>query len=104
MADDPTRYCLTLICPPAVEEKLLDLLLAHAGNEVFTSTPTFSHGTAQGRLTATEQAMGRSRAVQVSILLNADELRDLRSRLQGEFAGTGLRYWAVPLALEGALT
>ena len=104
MAEDPTRYCLTLICPPAVEEKLLDLLLAHAGNDVFTSTATFSHGNAPGRLTATEQAMGRSRALQVSILLSADELSDLRSRLQCEFAGTGLRYWALPLALEGTLS
>ena len=94
-------YCLTLICPPAVEEKLLDALLANAGSEVFTSTPTYSHGTAQGRLTATEQVMGRSRAVQVSVLLTEEELHRLRELLRSEFAGTGVRYWASPLAHEG---
>lgn len=94
-------YCLSLICPPTVEEKLLDALLTNVDSEVFTSTPTYSHGTAQGRLTATEQVMGRSRAVQVSILLTAPELERLRTLLQREFAGTGVRYWVSPLAFEG---
>ena len=94
-------YCLTLICPPTVEEKLLDTLLTSAGSEVFTSTPTFSHGTAQGRLSATEQVMGRSHAVQISVLLTKEELVRLRDLLQLEFAGTGVRYWVSPVAFEG---
>ena len=94
-------YCLSLICPPAVEEKLLDALLANAGSEVFTSTPTYRHGTAQGRLTATEQVMGRSRAVQVNVLLTTEAFGRLRELLQREFAGTGVRYWASPLTFEG---
>lgn len=101
MADQSTNFCLTLICPPTVEEKLLDVLLANAGREVFTSTPTSSHGTAQGRLTADEQVMGRSRAVQVTVLLADDELRPLLHTLQREFAGTGVRYWVCPLAFQG---
>ena len=101
MADEMPHYCLTLICPPSVEEKLLDALLANAGSEVFTSTPTYSHGTAQGRLTASEQVMGRSRAVQVNVLLTEEELGRLREQLQREFAGTGVRYWTSPLAHEG---
>lgn len=100
MADSP-RYCLTLVCPPTVEEKLLDVLLAQAGDEVFTSTPTHSHGSGPQRLSATEQVMGRSRAMQVDVLLAADELARLRELLQREFAGTGLRYWATELAVEG---
>ncbi|MEO7853609.1 MAG: DUF3240 family protein, partial [Rubrivivax sp.] len=94
MSDPGPDVCLTLICPPTVEEKLLDVLLANAGSEVFTSTPTSSHGTAQGRLTATEQVMGRSHAVQVNVLLTNEELNRLRALLQREFAGTGVRYWA----------
>ena len=94
-------YCLTLICPPTVEEKLLDLLLANAGGELFTSTPTHSHGVAQNRLSATEQVMARSRAAQINVLLSTDELARLRELLQQEFAGTGLRFWATPLAFDG---
>ena len=96
--------CLTLICPSAIEEKLLDTLLATAGNEVFTSTPTHSHGSGQQRLSATEQVMGRSRAMQVNVLLTNDELGQLRQLLQRDFAGTGVRYWATPLAFDGEFT
>ncbi len=102
MVNQGPGFCLTLICPPTVEESLLDVLLANAGSEVFTSTPTSSHGTAQGRLTATEQVMGRSRAVQVNVLLTDAELNRLLQTLQREFAGTGVRYWACRLAFEGA--
>ena len=95
--------CLTLVCAPDLEEKLLDTLLGDAGHEVFTSTPTFSHGTAHGRLSPAEQVMGRSRAVQIQILLSADEREHLLAHLRRDFAGTGLRYWAVPLTLEGEI-
>ena len=103
MADSPTaaKYCLTLLCPPTVEEKLLDVLLANAGSEVFTSTPTHSHGSGQERLSATEQVMGRSRAMQINVLLTTDELGPLRELLQRDFAGTGVRYWATQLAFDG---
>jgi hypothetical protein len=95
------EYCLTLICPPSVEEKLLDALLLHVGDELFTSSPTFSHGTPHGRLSPTEQVMGRSRSVQVEVLLSAEEWQVLRGRLGEEFAGTGLRFWAHALVMEG---
>ena len=36
--------------------------------------------------------MGRSRAIQVSVLLTTEELEHLREMLQREFAGTGVRY------------
>ena len=45
--------------------------------------------------------MGRSRAMQVNVLLSSSELKRLRELLQREFAGTGVRYWATPLAFEG---
>lgn len=45
--------------------------------------------------------MGRSRAVQVNVLLTNDELGQLRELLQRDFAGTGVRYWATPLAFNG---
>lgn len=101
MSELPPKFCLVLLSPPSIEEKMVDLLLASVGDEVFTSAPTFSHGTAHGRLSATEQVMGRSAAVQVQILLTEPALHALLQRLRSEFCGTGLRYWASPLALEG---
>ena len=95
--------CLTLVSPPEIEEKLLDTLLEVAGNEVFTSTPTFSHGTAHGRLSSTEQVMARSRSVQVQILLKAEELEPILAALRAGFAGTGLRFWVTTLTQSGEL-
>lgn len=96
-------FCLTLVCPPAVEEKLLDALLATPGADVFTSTSTHSHGSHAGELSTDEQVMGRSRGMQVQVLLLRSELDALLTTLRAEFAGAGLRYWATPLSLEGAI-
>ena len=96
-----SKFCLTLICSREIEEKLLDTLLTHVEGEVFTSTPTFSHGTAQGRLSSVEKVMGRSRSVQVQIITTDDELASLTALLQQRFKGTGLRYWATALVSEG---
>lgn len=97
------EFCLTLVGPPEIEERLLDALLALDQNLVFTTTPTFSLGTAHSRLSNTEQVMGRSRAVQVQILANEDELTSLLTTLRASFAGTGLRYWAMPIAQAGEI-
>ena len=97
------EYCLNLICPPAVEEKLLDVLLESDGSEIFTSVQIHSHGAAHSRLNAQEQVMGRSRAMQIQVLLNEEALTRLLERVQREFAGTGIRYWALPVAFEGEI-
>ncbi len=98
-----SKFCLTLVCPPEIEEKLLDTLLLTAGEEIFTSTPTFSHGTAHGRMASDEQVMGRSRSVMVQILATEEEMARLLETLRGSFSGTGLRYWVLPLAAEGEI-
>ena len=96
-----SKFCMTLICSREVEEKLLDTLLTTVEGEVFTSTPTFSHGTAQGRLSSVEKVMGRSRSVQVQIITTDAELASLTDLLKQRFRGTGLRYWASALSMEG---
>ena len=45
--------------------------------------------------------MGRSRSVQVQIVTTDDELARLTELLKQRFKGTGLRYWASPLSVEG---
>ncbi|WP_309638778.1 DUF3240 family protein [Methylibium sp.] len=103
MPDAQSRYCLSMICAPEVEEKLLDALLSNVTDVLFTSTPAFDHGSAHGQLSSLEQVMGRSRAAQVQILLDADELASLLDLLRQDFKGTGLRYWATALHTEGEI-
>lgn len=97
------KLCLTLLCSPSVEEKLLDLLLEVAADDVFTNTPTFSHGLAPNRLNPAEQVMGRSATVQLQIIVEDAEIEQLLQRLREAFRGTGLRYWVSPLLLEGVI-
>ncbi|MBN9428748.1 MAG: DUF3240 family protein [Burkholderiales bacterium] len=97
------KSCLTLVLDPQIEEKLLDLLLEVAGDDLFVSTPTFSHGTAYGRLSNEEKVMGRSHAVQVQILVTEQKQEQILQRVRERFSGTGLRYWAVPLSTDGEI-
>ena len=103
MFESMREFCLVMVAPPEVEEKLLDVLLSAVGNGVFTSTPSFSHGAAHGRLSSVEQVMGRSRSVQVQIIVTEAEMAALLQTLRTSFAGTGLRYWAMPLAVLGEI-
>jgi hypothetical protein len=98
-----SKFCLTLICAPEMQEKLLDTLLLQVGDEVFTSMPTFSHGTAPAGLNAMEQVLGRAQAVQVQILVTAAEQAQLLQQLGLRFPGAGLRYWVTPVLTEGVI-
>lgn len=98
-----SEFCLAIVCAPSIEEKLLDALLVSVGNEVFTSTPTHSHGTAHGRMANLEQVLGRSHSVKVEILVTEEEMTRLLQTLRESFKGTGLRYWAWPLAAKGEI-
>ena len=95
------KFCLTLICAPEIEEKLLDTLLVEVEDAVFTSAPTFSHGATPNRLSNAEQVMGRSRAVQIQIIVAEEALARLTALLREGFQGTGLRFWATALHTEG---
>jgi hypothetical protein len=97
----PPRYAFSLICGPELEEKLLDMLLVHFGSEVFLSVPISSHGTDARRLSALEQVLGRKHSIYVQVLLTEEETQELQRVLQKDFSGTGIRYWASPVTMEG---
>lgn len=98
-----TDCCLTLVAPPELEEKLLDLLLVQAGDAPFTSGVVDSHGAGPQALSPLEQVLGRRRACQVQVLLAQDRCQVLLQQLRTQFAGTGLRYWVQPVQEEGLL-
>ena len=96
-----TDLCLTLLCPPAVEEKLLDTLLMLSEAVVFTSTPTAAHGLAMGRLSQAEQVMGRAEATEVQVIFPAEDKDQLLGQLRIQLVGAGLRYWLTPVVEAG---
>ncbi len=98
-----SELCLTLLCPPAIEEKLLDLLLMLPNTPVFTSTATAAHGLTHENLDQTELVQGRARATEIQVLFAAADKVALLEALRQEFAGAGLRYWVTTVVEAGEI-
>lgn len=98
-----SELCLTLICPPAVEEKLLDLLLLSPEVTFFTSTATAAHGMAHEDLDQTEQVLGRARATKIQVIFAAADKAALLDAIRQQFSGAGLRYWMTTVAETGEI-
>ena len=95
--------CLTLLCPPAIEEKLLDLLLLSPAVTVFTSTRTAAHGLIARNLSQTEQVMGRAHATEIKVIVAAANQATLLEYIRRQFAGTGLRFWLTAVIDAGEI-
>ena len=87
------ELCLTLLCPLAVEEKLLDLLLMSSNATVFTSLTTAAHGLAHENLDQMEQVLGRANTTQVQVIIDTADQEAVLDAIRQQFAGAGLRYW-----------
>jgi len=98
-----SELCLTLICPPAVEEKMLDLLLLSPNVTFFTSTATAAHGMAHEDLDQTEQVLGRARATKIQVIFAAANQAALLDAIRQQFSGAGLRYWVTTVAETGEI-
>lgn len=98
-----SELCLTLICPPAVEEKMLDLLLLSPNVTFFTSTATAAHGMAHEDLDQTEQVLGRARATKIQVIFAAADKAALLDAIRQQFSGAGLRYWVMTVAETGEI-
>ena len=93
--------CLTLLCPPALEERVLDALLMTPEIAVFTSTPAAAHGLSHARLNANEQVLGLAVMTQIQALLMQADRDCVLAGLKQKFAGTGLHYWLTPVIEAG---
>ncbi|EKJ8514518.1 DUF3240 family protein [Pseudomonas aeruginosa] len=94
---------LTLLCPPSLEEKLIDHLLVASGTLVFTSTTTAAHGLSTSELNPVEQVMGRARAVQLQLIMDKQECMGLLDTIHELFPKTGLRFWTSDIIVSGEL-
>jgi hypothetical protein len=93
--------CLTLLCPPALEERVLDALLMMSEVAVFASSAAAAHGLSHARLSATEQVLGLAVMTQVQVLLSDAQRPKILADLKQQFAGTGLHYWMTPIIEAG---
>lgn len=95
------ELCLTLLCPPAQEERVLDMLLMTPAVRVFTSSRSAAHGLHHSRLDAGEQVLGLAVMTQVQVLLSQTDQAGVLADLKMKLAGSGLRYWLTPVIESG---
>ncbi len=98
-----TLCCLTLLCPPELEEKILDLLLVEASVRLFTSAPSFTHGLHPQSLDRLEKVLGRGHSVSIQLLLNGEAAAALLDSLRATLTGTGVTFWMTHVLDTGEL-
>ena len=96
-----TQLCLTLLCPPAFEERLLDGLLMMSQVAIFTSTAASAHGLQHHRLSANEQVLGLALMTQVQALVSEQDCATVLTTLKQQLRGSGLQYWLTPVLEAG---
>lgn len=104
MTDFTGNVLLTLVVPHAVEDAVLDLLLAHpemVGG--FTTTQGEGHGAAVALLSAAEQVRGSARRTTVRLVVPPATAEDLVELLRQNLAGAHLFYWITPILAAGRI-
>lgn len=96
-----SELCLTILCPPNLEEKLLDMLLISPEVTLFTSASAAAHGASNHQLNATEQVLGRAFTTQIQVLFDDAHKEGLLNQIRQQFGGTTLRYWITPVLERG---
>lgn len=105
--DSTTRpdTLLTLFVPAALEESVIDLLLAApAPAPGFTTGPADGHGAGVRLESTSECVRGRGRRVRFEIALDAHAVAPLREHLRAGLSGANVFFWTTPLLDCGTLS
>ena len=87
------QECLIILnTPSALEEAIVDCLLALESEHGFSSFPVNVHHHKNKGLSLSEQVSGRQK--QICFHIHTDDMgaKNLLSRLQAEFSGAGIQY------------
>ncbi len=94
---------VTLTVAPALEEPVIDWLLARPESSGFTSLQASGHSARSEHLTPREQVTGRQRRTQFQVAMQQDHLDAFLAAARQAFAGADFHYWVVPVIAEGRL-
>jgi len=90
------KTLLVLNIPPALEDDMVDYLLALEEVKGFTSFIAQGHGGGE-RLTVTEQVSGRRQRVQFEIIVDEELVELIVSGLSAS-VGRDIAYWHLPVS------
>lgn len=98
-----TEYLVTLNVPLALEEEIVDCLLTLESEQGFSSFPVSSHDHRNIGLSLAEQVTGRQKKIRFQMYVPEQRLESLLAQLKSEFAGTGIKYWVMPVVESGVI-
>ncbi len=101
--NDFTDVLLVLSVRPALEEPVVDWLLAWRGDHGFSRVAVEEHSARHEELSAAEQVRGRQSRLQFQVRIPAAQLDDLIGSARREFGGADVGYWVLPLLRSGHL-
>lgn len=100
---DFTDVLLVISVRPALEEPVVDWLLAWRGEHGFSRVAVQEHSARHEELSAAEQVRGRQSRLQFQVRIPAGQLDALIDSARSEFGGADVGYWVLPLLRSGHL-
>ncbi|MGZ8223321.1 MAG: DUF3240 family protein [Methylobacter sp.] len=97
------EYLVTLNVPSALEEAVVDCLLMLESEHGFSSFPVNSHDHRNEGMSLSEQVSGRQKRIRFQMYVPEQRLAALLDQLKREFAGSGIRYWVLPVVENGVI-
>ncbi|MGZ4995870.1 MAG: DUF3240 family protein [Methylobacter sp.] len=97
------EYLVTLNVPLSIEEAIVDCLLMLEAEHGFSSFPVSSHDHKNEGLSLAEQVTGRQKKIRFQMYVPEDGLAQLLDQLRGEFSGSGIKYWVLPVIENGII-
>ena len=99
-----SEVLVVLTVAPALEEPLIDWLLARPESSGFTCSQAFGHSARNEHLSPREQVTGRQRRTQFQVVMQDSQLGAFLAEARRTFAGADLHYWVLPVIAEGRLS
>jgi len=88
---------VTINVSTSLEEAMVDCLLTFESAQGFSSFPVNAHDHRNQGLSIAEQVSGRQRKMRFQMFIDKQNLPALLEKLEGDFSGTGLHYWVMPV-------
>lgn len=104
MQHSQSQVMVVLSVRPALEEPIVDWLLAWNGGCDFSRLEVAEHSASHEHLNAAERVLGRQKRLQFELRLPAQELDALLASARSRFGGADVHYWILPLLGEGILS
>lgn len=96
-------YLIILYAPYALEEAIVDCLLALETEHGFSSMPVNTHHHQNQGLSLAEQVSGRQKQICFQVQMDAAGAITLLRRLRENFSGSGLIYKLLPIQQSGTI-